>query len=347
MESELKTNAVELGPEEQYQIRKNIIRLSKQGKSNVEIAEILDVSLRHVQNTKKLYADGGIAGIKPKTRGRQIGEKRILTPGQEEEIQSLIVEKVPEQLKLPGCMWTRENIRELIRQKYKIEMALSTLGYYLSRWGFSVQRPAKRAYKQDEKKIDAWLNEEFPGISQRAEAENAEIFFGDECGVQNTANYAKGYAPIGKTPIVRVESKKMKINMLSAISKRGKLRFLLYKNNMNADKLIDFMRRLVRDTDKKVFLILDNLSVHHSKRVSAWLLKHREEIEVFFLPPYAPEYNPDELLNADLKREIGNRAMPRCEKDLKRNMRSHLKSLQLNPLKVSSFFNAPFTLYAA
>ena len=134
---------------------------------------------------------------------------------------------------------------------------LSTLGYYLQRWGFSVQRPVKRAYKQDQEKIDKWLNEEFPGITERANAENAEIFFGDETNIQNTCNYMRGYAPKGQTPVVRTESQKFKINMLSVVSKRGKLRFVLYKDNMNSDKLIDFMRRLVHDGTKKVFLILD------------------------------------------------------------------------------------------
>ena len=180
-------------------------------------------------------------------------------------------------------------------------MKLSTLGYYLARWGFSVQRPVKRAYIQDKKQIDKWLNEEFPGITERADAENAEIFFGDKTNIQNTCNYMKGYSPNGKTPVVRTETQKFKINMLSAVSKRGKLRFMLYKDNMNSDKLIDFMRRLVHDSTKKVFLILDNLRVHHSKKVQAWLEKHRDEIKVFYLPPYAPEYNPDELMNSDLK----------------------------------------------
>jgi transposase len=347
METELKVNAVELSQEAQYEIRKNIIRLSKKGSANKEIAEILDVSLRHVQNTKKLYADGGIAAIKSKTRGRRKGDKRKLTPDQEWEIKMIIVDRYPEQLKLPGCMWTRENIRDLIKRKYKIEMPLSTLGYYLERWGFSVQRPAKRAYKQDEQKVADWVEREFPGIKERAKKEDAEIFFGDECGIQNIANYAKGYAPIGCTPVVRVESKKMKINMLSAISARGKLRFLLYKDNMDSNKLIDFMRRLVKDVPRKVFLVLDNLRAHHSKKVKAWLEKHKEEIEVFFLPPYAPEYNPDELLNAHLKKGISKRSVPRSEKELERNVRSHLKIIQANPGKIKSFVQAPATIYAA
>ena len=227
MENELKTNAVRLSPDEQYQIRKSIIRLNKKGKSNPEIAEILDVSERHVRNAKKLYAEHGIDGIKPKKRGRRKGDNKVLTPEQEREIRNLIVDKNPEQLRLPGCMWTRENIRDLIKRKYKITMVLSTLGYYLARWGFSVQRPKKQAYKQNSEQVDNWLNVEFPGITERAKTEEAEIFFGDEAGVRNTANYARGYAPVGQTPIVQVESKRIKVNMLSAISNRGKLRFIV------------------------------------------------------------------------------------------------------------------------
>jgi transposase len=347
MENELRTNAVRLSPAQQYEIRKSIVRLLKQGKSNQEIAETLDVSERHVRATKKAYAEQGIVGIKPKTRGRRKGEKRILTPEQERELQNIIVDKTPEQMRFKECMWTRNNICSLIAEKYKIDMPPSTLGYYLERWGFSVQRPVKRAYKQDGEKIKSWVDSEFPSISERAKAENAEIFFGDETGLQNTSNYARGYAPIGKTPVVKTESKHIKINMLSAVSNRGKLRFVLYKDNMNANRLIDFMRRLVHDASKKVFLILDNLRVHHAKKVTAWLENHKDEIEVFYLPPYAPEYNPDELLNSDLKRGIGKRPSPRSEAELEHNVRSHLKSNQLRPKKIKGFFGSETTYYAA
>lgn len=187
-------------------------------------------------------------------------------------------------------MWTRNNISQLIREKYGIDIKLSTLGYYLARWGFTVQCPIKRAYRQDEKKIDAWLNSEFPGITERAEKEDAEIFFGDETNIQNTANYACGYAPKGKTQVIQTEAQKLKIEMLSAVSKREKLYFLLYKDSMNSEKLIDFMTCLVKGSKKKVFLILDNLRVHHSKLAAAWVEEHKAQIELFFLPPYAPEY---------------------------------------------------------
>ena len=341
MEKELKANAQKVGEETQYEIRKAIVRMLKKGMKGREIARILDVSEGHVSNVKKAYAENGIEGIKPKHQGRKTGEKRILSPQQEKEIMSIIVEKDPDQLCLKGCMWTRNNIRDLIREKYGIDMKLSTLGYYLARWGFSVQRPVKRAYKQDQKQIDKWLNEEFPGITKRAEAENAEIFFGDETNIQNTANYMKGYAPKGKTPVVRVEAQKFKINMLSAISKRGKLRFMLYKENMDASKLIDFMGRLIRDTQKKVFLILDNLRVHHSKKVREWVKERPDKIALFYLPAYSPEYNPDEDLNHDLKRSLGTQSMVKDKQELQSHTESFMNSLATDPEHVQAYFNHP------
>jgi len=345
MDNELKTKAKYLNQNEQYQIRKSIVRLHQQGKKPREIVEILDVSRRHVDSTIKTFKEEGLPGIKPKKRGRKQGEERILTPEQEKDIRNAIIDKHPEQLRLKGCMWTRKNIAEYIERKHGVKLILSTLGYYLERWGFSVQRPIKRAYKQNPEHINHWLNETYPAVKEQAVKENGEIFWGDETGVQNTTDYLRGYAPIGVTPIIHAEAHKFKANMLSAISNRGKARFIIY-SKLSPDVLIDFMRRLVTDTKRKVFLILDNLRIHHAKKVSAWLTKHKEEIEVFYLPPYAPEYNPDEYLNSDMKREIGNRSMPRSEKDIIKNIRSYMKSLQLKPEKVKSFFKAPSVSYA-
>ena len=213
--------------------------------------------------------------------------------------------------------------------------------------GFSIQRPVKKARKQDPVRVERWLTEEYPEIAAKAKAENAEIYWGDETALQNTANYARGYAPKGKTPVLEVESRKMKLNLLSAISNRGKLRFTITKDSINADILIDFMKRLVRDSNRKVLLILDNLRVHHAKKVTAWLADHRDEIEIFYLPPYSPEHNPDEYLNSSLKRDIGTKPMPASEDDLAHNARSSLKRHQLAPDKIRAFFSHPAASYAA
>ena len=346
MEEELRTEAVRQSPEGQYRIRKDIVRLMKQGKSNSEIAATLDVSERHVRATKRSYLQGGLAAIKPKKRGRKEGEQRTLTPEQEREIKEIITDKYPDQLKLEGCLWTRKNVRELVKMKYGLELPQSTMGCYLQRWGFSVQRPLKKAYKQDDARVQAWLEEEYPAIERQAKEEKAEIYWGDESCVHNTANYARGYAPIGQTPVLRVEAQKMKISFFSAITNQGKVFFKLFAS-MNADLLIEFLARLIEESDRKVFMIVDNLRVHHAKKVTEWVAEHKNEIALFFLPPYSPELNPDEYLNNDLKRDVGNRPMPRSQGDISDNTTGFLKALQANPDHVRTYFHAPHALYAA
>ena len=147
--------------------------------------------------------------------------------------------------------------------------------------------------------------------------------------------------------MVEVKALKLKIEMLSAISKRGKLRFMLYKDSMNTDKLIDFMSWLITDCKKKVFLVLDNLRVHHAKKVTEWLEEHRDRSELFYLPPYSPEYEPDELPNSDIKRNAGARQSPRTQTELEANVQKRLSFLLDTPSVVASFFHAPLTQYAS
>lgn len=344
MEKEWKANARGAGAKGQYEIRKSVIRMLLDGKSGQETAKLLGVSEGHVSNVKKLYEQGGLEGLRIGQRGRKSGQKRVLTAEQETEPQRTLTEKAPEDFGYSESLWTRNNIQRLIAEQYGFLIKLTTLGDDLARWKFTPQRPVRRAYKQDGEKIDAWLNKEFPGICVRA---NAAIFFGDEANIQNTANYMRGYAPMGQPPVVKVESVRFQVNMLSAISKAGKLRFMLYLDNMNAKKLIDFLRRLIKDIPQKVFLIVDNLRVHHANKVSQWVEKHKDRIELFYLPPYAPEYNPDELLNSDVKRNAGAKTSPRSQKELESNVRSRLKKLQSNPAVVTSFFQARLVKYAS
>jgi transposase len=345
--NDLKTNAKNLSQKEQYQIRKNIARLLKKGNKPNDVAEMLDVSRSLVYDVKKKYAERGLTAIQAGIRGRKFGSKRILSAEQEAEMITILINKTPMQLDMNHALWSKSAIHEYVLKKHKIDLPPSTLGIYLKRWGFSLQRPAKRASKQNPELVKAWLEEEYPIIQAKAKFDNAEIYWGDETALQNTANYIKGYAPIGKTPILTVESKKLKLNMLSAVSNRGLLRFTITKESVNADILIDFMRRLIGDSGRKVLLILDNLRVHHSIKVRVWVEKHKDEIELFYLPPYSPEYNPDEYLNSDLKRAMEKKAMPNSEKGLRTNTRSFLKKRQLEPEKVKAYFKTKYTKYAA
>jgi transposase len=263
------------------------------------------------------------------------------------QVRGLIVDKTPEQLKLPGFLWDRENVRGLIRRLFGVSLALQNISVYLRKWGMSPQRPIKRSYKQSPEQIKKWLDEEFPAIKARAKSENAEITWGDETGCQNETNYVKGYAPIGKTPVLPVGNEHFRVNMISAITHQGKLRFMFYRDSMNAKKLIEFLRRLVASATRKIYLILDNMKVHHAKLVKEWLEKHEDEIELFFLPPYSPQHNPDEYLNGNLKRELARKGYSKTIDELESKARSTMKKFQNDSARVASFFQAQPVKYAS
>jgi len=336
-----------LNQQTQYELRKQVVRLREKGLSNQAISEIVGLSKSHVSTIGKKYERGGLDAIKPGLRGRRHGAQRELTAEQEVGIQKLLVDKTPDQLKLSFALWTREAVRLAIKQIYGQDLPLRTISDYLKRWGFTPQKPTKRAYEQNPKLVAQWHETVYPEIQALAKQEKAEIHWGDETGIQNDAYNARGFAPKGKTPVVRINATKSRVNMISSITNRGKVRFMLYKENMTSQVLIRFMSRLVKGADRKVFLILDNLRVHHSKLVKAWLEEHEEEIAVFYLPSYSPELNPDEYLNGDLKHCIRSGLPARTVKALTKKTRSFMRKLQNPPKHVSNYFKHHKIAYAA
>lgn len=342
-----KTDARTLNSESKYELRKRVIRLKHKDITNKSIAEILEVSVSWVSRIWQKYQQHGPEAIRPNKHGRPSGTGRKMTSEQESEVQKLIIDKTPDQLKLAFALWTREAVRLLIKQKFNVEMPVRSVGNYLMRWGFTPQKPIKQAYEQKPEAVKQWLAKDYPAIADRAKDEKAEIYWGDETGIQNDAYDAKGYAPKGKTPVVRKHAKKFRVNMVSAITNQGKVRFMMYTDTMNCKLLIKFMQRLIKDAGRKVFLILDNLRVHHGKLVQKWLEENTEKIEVFYLPSYSPELNPDEYLNGDLKRKIRSGIPARKQEDIEKKTRSFMKTLQTRPKHVSRYFEHEKITYAA
>jgi transposase len=352
MENELNIDNRKISPTEQETLRKKIIRTAKKnlkpnGKLNAEtVAEICECSTSHVRHTWKKYLGGGVDAVKAVVMGRP-KNSGSLSDNQQAEIKKLIVDKCPEQLKLKGFLWDRTRVCELVYRLFKVKLTMQAIGKYLKKWGFSAQRPVKRNHKQNPVEVDRWLKDDYPAIKKRAKKENAEIAWGDETCCQNESNYVKGYAPIGQTPVLPVGNEHFRISMISAVTNQGKLRFMFYKGGMNAKRLIEFMRRLIKGSNRKIFLILDNLKSHHAKLVSEWLEQRKDEIEVFFLPPYSPEYNPDEYLNGNLKRELAQKGYAETVDDLESKARGTMKSFQNDVNHVANFFKAKHVRYAA
>ena len=341
------TDARRHSPETQHQIRKQIIRLRGKGYSNRAVADGVGISESHASTIWQRYKKEGNKAIKLGKRGRRTGDQRTLSYDQETQIQKALIDKTPDQMKLPFALWTRDAVKLLIQQWYSIEMPIRTVGEYLKRWSFTPQKPIKHAYEQSSQAVKKWLDKDYPVIASRAKQEKAEIHWGDETGIQTGANRVRGFAPKGQTPVVRIVAKKSHISMLSAITNQGKVRFMMYRDAMNSALLVKFMIRLIKDADRKVFLILDNLRAHHSKNVKQWLEENKEKIEVFHLPSYSPELNPDEYLNGNLKNNVHSGNPVRTQKDLEKKTRSFMRTLIKRPANVRSYFKHPKVDYAA
>jgi transposase len=269
-----------------------------------------------------------------------------LTPDQERDIQHCLIDKTPDQFRLSFALWTRLAVGELIELRTGVRLPVRTVGLYLERWGFTPQKPLKRAYEQRPAAVAKWLEEEYPAIAQRAAEEKAEIHWGDETGLRSDAQHGRSYSPKGKTPEIRLSAKRTSVSLISTVTNQGKVRFMFLKQAMNADLLITFFKRLCRDAGRKVFLILDNLPAHHARIVKAWLKEHANEIEVFYLPSYSPELNPDEYLNGALKADVHSRPPMRSEGELTRSVMSYMRYLQKTPYIVAQFFRHPKVAYA-
>lgn len=317
--------------------------LREKGLTRAEIGEIVGAHADTVGRWLKLSKND----LALKKRGRKAGEQKSLSDSQEADIRRRIIDKTPDQLKLHYALWTRQSVGELIEQRTGIKLTPRAVGNYLKRWGMTPQKPQKRAYEQREPEVKKWLKTEYPEIKARAKQEDAEIYWGDETGLRNHCQHERGYAPKGKTPTVKINANSESINMLSAITNQGKVRFRIFEGSMNADVLIDFMMRLVNSAKKKVFLVLDNLKVHHCKPVKDWLEEHETMIEVFYLPAYSPELNPDEYLNCDLKKGVHSGVPARNKNQLKKKTRAHMKTLQNKPSRIKKYFENENIRYAA
>jgi transposase len=332
----------------QAALRKRAVRAVLEGMTQVEVARVFGVHPNAVNRWIKRYREGGWDGLSERRRGRRAGEQAALSERQQQEVITLVRETTPDQLGLPGFLWTRDAVAELIGQRYGVWLAPTTAGRYLRGWGFSPQKPQHRALEQNPAAVARWLAEEFPAIRGQARREGGVVLWLDEMGVRSDAAAGRSWAPVGQTPVIKRTGKRFGVNMLSAISNAGRLRFRLFVGSFNGPVFIDFLRRLLRDCGgRRVHLIVDGHPVHHAKLVSAWVERHSAQIQLHFLPGYSPELNPVELLNHDVKANAAGRRRPRSAGELRNELQGYLRRRQRQPEVLIRFFDYPTTRYAA
>jgi transposase len=333
-----KPDARKLSPAAQEDLRRRVVAaVTEQGMSQVEAVRTFQVSRGSIHNWLRAVEEGGSTALKARKRGPK--PRSRLAGYQAATVVRMIQDRCPDQLQLPFALWTREAVGQLIAQRYGIAVSVWTVGRYLGKWGFTPQKPLRRAYEQDSAAVQHWLANEYPAIRRQAKAEKAEIYWGDEMGMRSDHQVGTSYGRRGRTPTIPGTGQRFGCNMISAITNRGQLLFMVFKQRFTGRVFLAFLRRLVRQVGRKAFLIVDGHPVHRATAVKRWLAEHAEQLRLFYLPGYSPKLNPDELLNQDVKSNAVGRQRPRDQKELVRGVRSYLRSTQRQPEVVQRFFH--------
>lgn len=334
-----------LSPQAQQDLRRKAVKAFLSGKSRTEVAVLFGVTRESVGAWVKRYQADGPKALRAGRRGRPKGGK--LQPWQAAQVAKAITERCPNQLKLPFYLWTREAVAQLIEKRFDVCISVWTVGRYLARWGFTPQKPVRRAFEQNPHAVEQWLNEQYPAIRSQAKREKALIYWADEMGLRSDHAAGRSFSRKGHTPVVPGTGQRFGCSMISAITNRGHLSFMVFKERFCADVFLRFLRRLVRQGRRKVFLIVDRHPVHRSVKLKKWLKNNEHPVRLFFLPGYSPELNPDEVLNQDIKSNAVGRRRAHNQHELVANVRGYLRSRQRRPNIVQSYFNEEHVRYAA
>ena len=336
----------ELSPQAQQELRHRVVHAILEEKmSQTKASRIFGVGRTSIHNWLKAYHIGGDAALKARKRGPKRHSR--LAGHQAATTVRLITERCPDQLKFPFALWTREAVALLIKTRFDVSISVWTAGRYLKRWGFTPQKPLRRAYEQNPEAVKQWLQEDYPNIRRQARQERAQIHWGDEMGMRSDHQVGRSYGRKGQTPVIPGTGQRFGCNMISAITNRGRLAFMVFTERFTAPMMIQFLQRLIRHSTCKVFLIVDGHPVHRSKQVKRWLETHKNSIRMFYLPGYSPQLNPDECLNQDVKTNAVGRQRPKDRPEMMKQVRSYLRSTQRQPQFVINYFQQKDVRYAA
>jgi transposase len=340
----MKNDARKLSHKTREEIRIRAVQQVEAGESPETVIKALGFHRSCIYNWIARYREGGIDSL----RTKQItGRPSKLKGHQIKKIYDIVTSKNPLQLRFEFALWTREMIRDLIRERFNVKLSLVSVGRLLKKMGLSPQKPLRRAYQQDKERIERWLKEEYPHIRQMALEEAATIYFGDEAAVRSDYHSGTTWAPRGKTPVVESTGARFSVNMISAITAKGFMRFMAIEGRLNADKFIEFLERLIYSAEKSIYLIVDGHPTHKASKVKKFVDSTNGRLKLFYLPPYSPELNPDELVWNHVKNHRIGRKQIKGPDDLKRKVTACLRSLQRMPKKIIGFFKEQHVRYAA
>ncbi len=326
------------------ELRKRAVAKVQSGESPEVVIRTMGFSRACIYNWLAMYRAGGWDALDARKRG---GRPRKVKGRMLAWIYRTVVGKDPRQYRFPFALWTRNAIAAVIYEKYGIRLSANSVGRLLAQLGITPQKPLWRAYQQDPERVRKWVEEEYPSIAREARRMKAEIWFGDELGVRSDYHAGTTWGRKGQTPVVHTTGTRYRLNMLSAVNRRGLMRFMLEERGVNAAVVCRFLDRLMAGSETPVFLIWDGHPVHRSRKVAEAVRRYQGRLRVFVLPGYSPELNPDECVWREVKTHRLGRAGVFTFADMKSKALGALRHVARRPDKIRSFFHTTTTLYAA
>jgi transposase len=326
------------------EIRIRAVERVQAGESPETVIQALGFTRSCIYTWLARYRSGGWGALKARAlKGRPMK----IQAAQMRWLYRTVTGKSPLQFRFEFALWTREMIRVLLREQFDLRLSVASVGRLLKQLGLSCQRPLFRAIEQDPKRVRRWLKQEYPLLRRQARAVGADIYFGDEAGVRSDHHAGTTWGVKGQTPVVRTTGQRSSVNMISAVSARGHMRFMLAKGRVNGAVFVEFLKRLMHNAAHPIFLILDGASYHHGQLVKDYVARCRGKLRLFFLPAYSPQLNPDEQVWNHVKHHGVAKAGLRTGKELRKYVLARLRSLQRLPWTIRMFFLTPDTQYAA
>lgn len=339
-----KDDARKLDRKTQEALRIRAVKRIRSGESPEIVAQAIGVNRTTVYDWLAKHREGGLSALKErKAPGRQpkLDGKKI------KWLFDVLTQKNPQQLKFEFALWTREMIQKIIKDQFGIRLSLPSIGRLLAQLGFTCQKPLYKAIQKNESLVREWLRKVFPQIKSRARVEKADIFFGDAAHIRSDHHAGKTWGLKGKTPVVKSSGARFGFSLISAITSKGMMKFMIKEGSVNSSVFIEFLKRLISGSSRKIFLIVDGGSSHISKMTKSFVAGVSKKLELFYLPPYSPELNPDELVWNHLKNHTVGRSTVTDKNDFKKQVSKSMRSLQKNPEKIKSFFGKDTFKYAA